>query len=117
LRRPSRSRASGHGPAAHPAAPAVRVQHAGSVGIAKSLSARMLLFSAAAAVLLAAAFIVLILATHTSRDAGREALRSQKAITAGEVLEKSVLSLDNGLRAFIINGRPGSLEPYRVAKR
>src|SRR3954453_18931656 len=77
----------------------------------------MLLFSAAAAVLLAAAFIVLIVATRTARDAGREALRSQKAITAGEVLEKSVLSLDNGLRAYIINGRPGSLAPYRTAKR
>jgi signal transduction histidine kinase len=87
------------------------------VGIAKSLSARMLLFSTAAAVLLAAAFVVLILATHTARDAGREALRSQKAITAGEVLEKSVLNLDNGLRAYIINGRTRSLRPYVVAKR
>ena len=77
----------------------------------------MLLFSAAAAVLLAAAFVVLILATHTSRDAGREAVRSQKAITAGEVLEKSVLNLDNGLRAYIINGRRRSLAPYLAAKR
>src|SRR3954466_14941409 len=77
----------------------------------------MLLFTTAAAVLLAAAFVVLILATHTARDAGREALRSQKAITAGEVLEKSVLNLDNGLRADIINGRRKSLRPYVVAKR
>jgi signal transduction histidine kinase len=77
----------------------------------------MLSFSTAAAVLLAAAFVVLILATHTARDAGREAVRSQKAITAGEVLEKSVLNLDNGLRAFIISGRPASLAPYRTAKR
>src|SRR4051812_45295303 len=77
----------------------------------------MLLFTTAAAVLLAAAFVVLILATHTARDAGREALRSQKAITAGEVLEKSVLNLDNGLRAYIINGRRRSLRPYLVAKR
>src|SRR4051794_15197505 len=77
----------------------------------------MLLFSAAAAVLLGAAFVVLIVATRTARDSGREALRSQKAITAGEVLEKSVLSLDNGLRAYVINGRPASLAPYRTAKR
>src|SRR3954466_4548821 len=77
----------------------------------------MLLFTTAAAVLLAAAFVVLILATHTARDAGREALRSQKAITAGEVLEKSVLNLDNGLRAYIINGRRRSLAPYAAAKR
>src|SRR3954449_5627143 len=77
----------------------------------------MLLFSAAAAVLLGAAFVVLIVATRTARDSGREALRSQKAITAGEVLEKSVLSLDNGLRAYVINGKPGSLAPYRTAKR
>src|SRR3954453_5148952 len=77
----------------------------------------MLLFSAAAAVLLAAAFVVLIVATRTARDAGREALRSQKAITAGEVLEKSVLNLDNGLRAYIINGRRRSLAPYAAARR
>src|SRR3954449_10330752 len=77
----------------------------------------MLLFSAAAAVLLGAAFVVLIVATRTARDSGREALRSQKAITAGEVLEKSVLSLDNGLRAYVINGRPASLAPYRTAKK
>src|SRR3954452_1594722 len=77
----------------------------------------MLLFTTAAAVLLAAAFVFLILATHTARDAGREALRSQKAITAGEVLEKSVLNLDNGLRAYIIHGRTRSLRPYVAAKR
>src|SRR4051794_2881139 len=77
----------------------------------------MLLFTTAAAVLLAAAFVVLILATNTARDAGHEALRSQKAITAGEVLEKSVLNLDNGLRAYIINGRRRSLAPYVNAKR
>ena len=76
----------------------------------------MLVFTAAAAALLAVAFLVLIFATGTARDAGREALRSQKAITAGEVLEKSVLTLDNGLRAFIINGKPRSLDPYRAAK-
>src|SRR3954468_16742462 len=77
----------------------------------------MLLFTTAAAVLLAAAFVVLILATHTARDAGHEALRSQQAITAGEVLEKSVLNLDNGLRAYIINGRRRSLAPYETSKR
>src|SRR3954467_9434382 len=77
----------------------------------------MLLFSTAAAVGLAPAFAFLIVATHTARDAGREALRSQQAITAGEVLEKSVLNLDNGLRAYIINGRTRSLRPYVAAKR
>src|SRR3954467_409555 len=77
----------------------------------------MLLFSTAAAVGLAPAFAFLIVATHTARDAGREALRSQKAITAGEVLEKSVLNLDNGLRAYIINGRRRSLAPYAAARR
>jgi hypothetical protein len=51
------------------------------------------------ALLLGAAFVLLVFAVSGQRDAGRLALRSQEAITAGTDLEKTVISLENGLRS------------------
>jgi signal transduction histidine kinase len=66
------------------------------------------------ALLLGAAFVLLVFAVGGQRDAGRLALRSQEAITAGTELEKTVISLENGLRGYVASGRDRQLDPYRA---
>jgi signal transduction histidine kinase len=68
-------------------------------------------------VILAAAFALLIFAVREQRDAGKLALRSQEAITAGTELQKSVISLENGLRGFVASGKGRSLDPWTAALR
>ena len=77
----------------------------------------MLGISALFAVLLTAAFAVLIVAGADQRAAGRQALRSQQAVTAGQVLEKSLISLETGLRGFVATGADRALEPFTLARR
>jgi signal transduction histidine kinase len=67
--------------------------------------------------ILGAAFALLIFAVREQRDAARLALRSQEAITAGSELQKSVISLETGLRGFVASGRDRSLEPWNDALR
>jgi signal transduction histidine kinase len=64
------------------------------------------------ALLLGAAFALLVFAVSGQRDAGRLALRSQEAITAGTELEKTVISMENGLRGYVASGRKRSLDPW-----
>jgi signal transduction histidine kinase len=64
------------------------------------------------ALLLGAAFVLLVFAVSGQRDAGRLALRSQEAITAGTDLEKTVISLENGLRGYVATGRERALDPW-----
>ena len=64
------------------------------------------------ALLLGAAFALLVFAVSGQRDAGRLALRSQEAITAGTELEKTVINLENGLRGYVASGRERSLDPW-----
>jgi len=85
--------------------------------ITTSITARTLLVSALIGVLLSASFVLLVVAVNDQRDAGRLALRSQQAITAGTQLEKSVNSLETGLRGFVASGKELSLEPYNAARR
>lgn len=81
----------------------------------KRITARMAFVGGVMALLLGAAFVLLVIAVFGQRDAGRLALRSQEAITAGTELEKSVLSLDNGVRGYVASGRSKSLEPWQAA--
>jgi signal transduction histidine kinase len=67
--------------------------------------------------ILGAAFALLIFAVREQRDAARLALRSQEAITAGSELQKSVISLETGLRGFVASGRDRSLEPWNDGLR
>jgi signal transduction histidine kinase len=67
--------------------------------------------------ILGAALVLLIVAVRDQRDAARLALRSQEAITAGSELQKSVISLETGLRGFVGTGRDRSLEPWNEALR
>jgi signal transduction histidine kinase len=64
------------------------------------------------AILLGAAFVLLVFAVSGQRDAGKLALRSQEAITAGTELEKTVINLENGLRGFVASGRERQQEPW-----
>src|SRR3954452_24367399 len=66
------------------------------------------------ALLLGAAFALLVFAVAKQRDAGKLALRSQKAITAGTELEKTVISLENGLRGYVASGRESQLESWNA---
>jgi signal transduction histidine kinase len=85
--------------------------------ISTSITARTLLVSALLGALLSASFVLLVVAVNDQRDAGRLALRSQQSITAGAQLEKSINSLETGLRGFVASGKNQSLEPYNAARR
>jgi signal transduction histidine kinase len=66
------------------------------------------------ALLLGAAFVLLVFAVSGQRNAGRLALRSQEAITAGTQLEKTVISLENGLRGYVASGNERQLQPWNA---
>jgi signal transduction histidine kinase len=83
----------------------------------RGITARVLLVSGVITLILGAAFVLLIFAVHDQRDAARLALRSQEAITAGSELQKSVISLETGLRGFVGTGRDRSLEPWNDGLR
>jgi signal transduction histidine kinase len=83
----------------------------------RGITARVLVVSGVITLILVSALALLIFAVRGQRDAGRLALRSQEAITAGTELQRSVISLENGLRGFVASGRDRSLEPWRVALR
>ena len=75
----------------------------------------MLLLSAIASVLIGAVLVVLIVAVTGQRDAARSAFRSQEALAAGNQLEKSLLSIENGVRGFVASGRERFLDPANEA--
>jgi signal transduction histidine kinase len=59
------------------------------------------MLSATVAVLLSATLILLIIAVTGQRDAGRTALRSQKAFTLTSRLQTSLLAIQNSLRDYV----------------
>ncbi|MDQ3849693.1 MAG: ATP-binding protein [Actinomycetota bacterium] len=73
--------------------------------------------STLAAALLGTALVVLIVAVMGQRDAARTAFRSQEALAAGSQLEKSLITIENGLRGFVLSGRSRSLAFARQALR
>jgi signal transduction histidine kinase len=82
--------------------------------LSNRITARMALVGGLIALLLGAAFALLVFAVNGQRDAGRLALRSQEAITAGTELEKTVISLENGLRGYVASGRERQLQPWNA---
>jgi signal transduction histidine kinase len=78
------------------------------------MTARMALVGGLIALLLGAAFVLLVVAVSGQRDAAKLALRSQEAITAGTELEKTVISLENGLRGYVASGRERQLDPWNA---
>src|SRR4051812_40025967 len=85
--------------------------------LSKRITARMALVGGLMALLLGAAFALLVFAVAKQRDAGKLALRSQEAITAGTDLEKTVISLENGLRGYVASGNGRQLQPWNAALR
>src|SRR5918999_570131 len=83
--------------------------------IRKGITARVLVVSVVITLILGAAFALLIFAVRQQRDAGKLALRAQEAITAGTELQRSVVSLENGLRGYVASGKERSLEPWTEA--
>src|SRR3954469_14153873 len=81
----------------------------------KGITARVLIVSGVLTLILGAAFALLIFAVREQRDAGKLALRSQEAITAGSELQKSVINLENGLRGFVASARDRALAPWNTA--
>src|SRR3954453_3516326 len=79
------------------------------------ITTRVLLLSAAAAVLIGTVMVVLIVAVTGQRDAARSAFRSQEALAAGNQLEKSLLTIENGLRGYVASRRDRFLEPANEA--
>ncbi|MDQ4048502.1 MAG: CHASE3 domain-containing protein [Actinomycetota bacterium] len=71
--------------------------------------------SVTGALLLATALVVLIVAVTGQRDASRTAFRSQEALTAGSQLEKSLITIENGLRGYVASGRERFLAPATQA--
>src|SRR5436190_15842145 len=81
----------------------------------QGITARVLIVSGVMTLVLGAAFVLLIVAVRGQRDAGQLALRSQEAITAGSELQKSTISLENGLRGYVASAKDRSLEPWNQA--
>src|SRR4051794_940372 len=79
------------------------------------LTTRVLLLSAVAAVLVGTVMVVLIVAVTGQRDAARSAFRSQEALAAGNQLEKSLLSIENGVRGYVASRREKFLDPANEA--
>src|SRR3954468_9996220 len=82
--------------------------------LSKRITARMALVGGLIALLLGAAFALLVFAVRGQRDAGQLALRSQEAIAAGTNLEKTVISLENGLRGYVATGNERQLQPWNT---
>src|SRR3954468_23779011 len=82
--------------------------------LSKRITARMALVGGLIALLLGAAFALLVFAVAGQRDAGKLALRSQEAITAGTELEKTVISMESGLRGYVASARERQLQPWNA---
>src|SRR4051812_33845625 len=79
------------------------------------ITTRVLLLSAAASVLIGAVMVVLIVAVTGQRDAARSAFRSQEALAAGNQLEKSLITIENGVRGYVASRRERFLDPANEA--
>src|SRR4051812_9347638 len=75
------------------------------------ITMRVLLLSATASVLIGTVLVVLIVAVTGQRDAARLAFRSQEALAAGNQLEKSLITIENGLRGYVASRRERFLDP------
>lgn len=83
----------------------------------RSITLRTAVLGSLLALALGAAFTVMVIAIEDQRAAGRQALRSQEAVSAGTELETSLISLENGLRGYVATGRERLLEPFETARR
>lgn len=79
------------------------------------ITTRVVASSVAVAVLLGGALVLLIVAVIAQRDAAASAYRAQQSLTAGNQLETSLVSIENGLRGYVASGRERFLAPAEAA--
>ena len=87
------------------------------MGALQTLRGRILAASLVLALLIGIAFVVLILAVRDTRDAARVAEQSERVAAAANLLERLLLDLESGQRAYVITGRRSFLEPWNAALR
>ncbi len=80
-----------------------------------SLRARIVLVAVALAVIVALVFALLVLSIRSQRAAGRAAERSATVAAEANRLERLLLDLETGQRAYAITGQDRFLEPWRQA--
>src|SRR6476661_975973 len=81
----------------------------------RSITVRVLALSVGVAALLGAVLVVLVVAVTAQHDATENAIRSQETLTAGSELEKTLVTIENGLRGFVASGRTRFLDPAEKA--
>jgi signal transduction histidine kinase len=81
-----------------------------------SLTARMVGASALLALFVGGVFAVEQLAVSSLRGATSAETRSRDVGRAALALEAQVLDLENGLRGYLIDGKPALLQPWRRAR-
>ena len=75
------------------------------------ITTRVVALSVIGSLVVGTALVILIIAVTGQRDASRTAFRSQEALTAGSQLEKSLITIENGLRGYVASGRERFLTP------
>ncbi|NUT55923.1 MAG: CHASE3 domain-containing protein [Thermoleophilia bacterium] len=83
----------------------------------RSLRGKIVAASVALAVALALAFAALVVTIDKSREAAQLAERSEQVAAAANLLERMVLDLETGQRAYVITGKRSYLEPMEDALR
>ena len=79
------------------------------------LTPRVVALRVTASLLVATALVLLIVAVTGQRDSSRTAFRSQEALTAGSQLEKSLVTIESGVRGYVASGRERFLAPATQA--
>ena len=87
------------------------------MGALQTLRGRILAASLVLALLIGIAFVVLIVAVRDTRDAARVAEQSERVAASANLLERLLLDLESGQRAYVITGRRSFLEPWDAALR
>ncbi len=87
------------------------------MGALRTLRGRILAASLVLALLIGIAFVVLIVAVRDTRDAARVAEQSERVAASANLLERLLLDLESGQRAYVITGRRSFLEPWDAALR
>ena len=83
----------------------------------QTLRGRILAASLLLALLIGIAFVVLIVSVRDAREAARVAEQSERVAAAANLLERYLLDLETGQRAYVITGRRSFLEPWDNALR
>jgi signal transduction histidine kinase/CHASE3 domain sensor protein len=83
----------------------------------QTLRGRILAASIVLAVVIGGAFFALILSVHDTRETARVVERSERVAASANLLERLLLDLETGQRAYVITGRRAFLEPWDRALR